>query len=264
MKAAGFKGALYSPGVTYSPSVLSAQPNVAAALDGEYDNVQFAVQELSDSAAVKQINTDLAAIGKPPDVTLGAVIGYWSADQFIAMLQATAAKGPVTPDTLQQTVNAGFTWTPQPAGSALARRRGQQRTRAARSAASCCRSKAASSPSRTPSTATRTSEAPAPSPTSSGWVAGPVAHPSEGPGIPPAGPFGLTAGEAGSPSATKAAPVPVVDTPGRGGSGLRPDTARISCSAKRQVPSTFLNLSWYWPMNTGCSGKSVTAWKTVT
>ena len=116
MKAAGFKGALYSPGVTYSPSVLSAQPNVAAALDGEYDNVQFAVQELSDSAAVKQINTDLAAIGKPTGVTLGAAVGYWSADQFIAMLQATAAKGPVTPDTFQQTVNAGFTWTPQPAG----------------------------------------------------------------------------------------------------------------------------------------------------
>lgn len=86
MKAAGFKGALYSPGVTYSRSVLSSQPNVAAALDGQYDNVQFAVQELTDSAAVKQINTDLAAIGKPTGVTLGAAVGYWSADQFIAMV----------------------------------------------------------------------------------------------------------------------------------------------------------------------------------
>jgi branched-chain amino acid transport system substrate-binding protein len=117
LKAAGFKGALYSPGVTYAPSVLSAQANVASALDGQYDNVQFAVQELSDSAAVKQINTDLQAIGKPTGVTLGAAVGYWSADQFIAMLKATAAKGgDVTPDTFEQTVNTGFTWTPQPAG----------------------------------------------------------------------------------------------------------------------------------------------------
>jgi ABC-type branched-subunit amino acid transport system substrate-binding protein len=72
MKAAGFKGTLYSPGVTYAPSVLQSQANVAQALDGEYDNVQFAVQEMSDNAAVKQINTDLAAIGKPTGVTLGA------------------------------------------------------------------------------------------------------------------------------------------------------------------------------------------------
>jgi len=117
MKAAGFKGALYSPGVTYAPSVLSSQPNVAAALDGEYDNVQFAVQELTDSAAVKQINTDLSAIGKPTGVTLGAAVGYWSADQFIDMLQAAAAKGgTLTPESFDQTINAGFTWTPQPAG----------------------------------------------------------------------------------------------------------------------------------------------------
>jgi branched-chain amino acid transport system substrate-binding protein len=117
MKAAGFKGALYSPGVTYAPAVLSAQPSVAAAIDGEYDNVQFAVQELSDNAAVKQIGTDLQAIGKPPGVTLGVAVGYWSADQFIAMLQAAAAKGgTLTPETFDQSVNAGFTWTPQPAG----------------------------------------------------------------------------------------------------------------------------------------------------
>jgi branched-chain amino acid transport system substrate-binding protein len=117
MKAAGYKGALYSPGVTYAPSVLSAQPNVAAALDGEYDNVQFAVQELTDSAAVKQINTDLQAIGKPTGVTLGAAVGYWSADQFIAMLQFAASKGgTLTPESFTQAVNSGFTWTPKPDG----------------------------------------------------------------------------------------------------------------------------------------------------
>ena len=117
LKTAGFKGLLYSPGVTYAPSVLSAQPNVAAALDGQYDNVQFAVQEMSGSAAVKQINDDLQAIGKPTGVTLGAAVGYWSADQFIAMLQAAAAKGgTLTSQSFDQTVNAGFTWTPQPAG----------------------------------------------------------------------------------------------------------------------------------------------------
>ena len=116
MKAAGYKGALYSPGVTYAPSVLSAQPNVASALDGEYDNVQFAVQELSNSAAVKQINDDLQAIGKPTGVTLGAAVGYWSADQFIAMLQAAAAKGgTLTSQSFTDTVNAGFTWKPEPA-----------------------------------------------------------------------------------------------------------------------------------------------------
>ncbi len=117
MKAAGFKGALYSPGVTYAPSVLSSQPNVAAALDAEYDNVQFAVQEMTDNAAVKQINTDLAAAGKPTGVTLGAAIGYWSADQLITLLQNAASKGgTVTSDSLDSTANAGATWNPQPAG----------------------------------------------------------------------------------------------------------------------------------------------------
>jgi ABC-type branched-subunit amino acid transport system substrate-binding protein len=117
MLAAGFKGVLYSPGVTYSPSTLASQPNVAQALNGEYDNVQFAVQEMSDSAAVKQINTDLTAIGKPAGVTLGAAVGYWSADQFITLLQAAAKSGgTVTPDSLDQAANAGVTWTPQPTG----------------------------------------------------------------------------------------------------------------------------------------------------
>ena len=182
MKAAGFKGALYSPGVTYAPSVLTAQPNVAAALDGEYDNVQFAVQELTDSPAVKQINADLTAIGKPTDVTLGAAVGYWSADQFIAMLQATAAKGAVTPDTFQQTVNAGFTWTPQPAGGTCpetwpaAHTGGQvggimlqiQSGKFAVKDTFNCYSYLLQ--------------------LSSVWAAGPVSHPSEGPGIPPPGP----------------------------------------------------------------------------
>jgi ABC-type branched-subunit amino acid transport system substrate-binding protein len=121
MKAAGFKGILYSPGVTYAPSVLSSQANVATALDGEYDNVQFAVQEMTDNAAVKQINSDLQAIGKPAGVTLGAAVGYWSADQFITLLQAAAAKGgDVTPDTLDQAANAGAAWNPQPAGGTCA------------------------------------------------------------------------------------------------------------------------------------------------
>jgi branched-chain amino acid transport system substrate-binding protein len=119
MKAAGFKGAMYSPGVTYAPSVLQSQATVAAALDGEYDNVEFATAEESNSPAVQQIDTDLQAIGKPAGVTLGAAVGYWTADQLIAMLQAAAAKGgTLTPDSFDQTINAGFTWNPSPAGGA--------------------------------------------------------------------------------------------------------------------------------------------------
>jgi ABC-type branched-subunit amino acid transport system substrate-binding protein len=117
MKAAGFKGILYSPGVTYAPSVLSSQANVATALDGEYDNVQFAVQEMTGNAAVQKINSDLQAIGKPAGVTLGVAIGYWSADQFITLLQAAAAKGgDLTPDSFDQAANAGAAWSPSPAG----------------------------------------------------------------------------------------------------------------------------------------------------
>jgi branched-chain amino acid transport system substrate-binding protein len=106
MKTAGYKGILYSPGVTYAPSVLQSQASVAAALE-----------EQSDNPAVQQIDSDLQAIGKPTGVTLGAAVGYWTADQLIDMLQATAAKGqPLTPDSFDQTINAGFTWNPQPAG----------------------------------------------------------------------------------------------------------------------------------------------------
>jgi hypothetical protein len=68
MKAANYKGILYSPGVTYALTVLQSQPNVAAALDGEYDDVEFAVQEQADNPAVQQINNDLQAPDAPSEM----------------------------------------------------------------------------------------------------------------------------------------------------------------------------------------------------
>jgi hypothetical protein len=46
-------------------------------------------------------------------ISLSDQIGYWTGDLFVQMLKATAAAGrPLTGDGIQQTVNAGFNYTP--------------------------------------------------------------------------------------------------------------------------------------------------------
>ena len=59
-----------------------------------------------------QMKADLKAIGASTDIELGTAIGYWTADMLIGMLQATAAKGPITQQTFHDVVNAGLTENP--------------------------------------------------------------------------------------------------------------------------------------------------------
>jgi ABC-type branched-subunit amino acid transport system substrate-binding protein len=119
LKSGGFKGTIVN-GVTYLPGQLAAQPSEAAALNGVYVENEFPADE-NGTAAVKQAQQDLVAVGQPPHLTTGVSIGYWSAIVFEQMLKATLVKvggdpNKVTGATLQQTVNANFTYTDPLAG----------------------------------------------------------------------------------------------------------------------------------------------------
>jgi branched-chain amino acid transport system substrate-binding protein len=115
LKAAGFKGVIFN-GTGYLPSQLATQSNLAAALDGTYTIVQAPAQE-DQSPAIKQMEADLKAINAPTSIDLGTAIGYWTADMFIQMLKATAAKGPITQQSFHDVVNAGVTLNPEMKGS---------------------------------------------------------------------------------------------------------------------------------------------------
>jgi ABC-type branched-subunit amino acid transport system substrate-binding protein len=110
LKAGGYTGAIQDF-QTYFPGLLS-QANVASALEGEYIDAQIPPQE-AQTPAIKQLEKDLTAIGKPSTISLGDQVGYWTGDLLVQMLKATAAAGhPLTGDGIQQTVNAGFSYKP--------------------------------------------------------------------------------------------------------------------------------------------------------
>jgi ABC-type branched-subunit amino acid transport system substrate-binding protein len=107
LRQGGYQGAIWNP-TAYVPGLLSAQPQLAAALNGSLVVSQFPPQEQA-SAAVKQAQNDLKAANAPTDLTLGVSVGWWSAETFIQQLQATAAKGDVTPANFVKTIHAGWT-----------------------------------------------------------------------------------------------------------------------------------------------------------
>jgi ABC-type branched-subunit amino acid transport system substrate-binding protein len=114
LKAAGWKGAIFN-GVTYFPGQLASQANERAALNGVYVQNEFPANE-NNTPAVKQEEKDLTAVGAPPELTSGTSIGYWSAIVLEQMLRATLKSVGGNPDkvtgqTLEKTVNAGFTYT---------------------------------------------------------------------------------------------------------------------------------------------------------
>jgi branched-chain amino acid transport system substrate-binding protein len=114
LNAAGFAG-MQVAFVTYNPGLLQTQPDVAAALEGQYINIQVPPQEEA-SPAIKQFEADLEAIGEEPFITLGASIGYWQADVFIQMLKAVGPE--LTPESLSELVNSGeFTYEPELEGA---------------------------------------------------------------------------------------------------------------------------------------------------
>ena len=100
-------------GVAYVPGALQALPSVAQALNGAYVDSQIPPQE-SQTAAIKHITDDLVAIGKPPFVTLGGAIAYWSADVLIHMLDKVGRN--LTPTTFQSTINGSFHYQPDQNG----------------------------------------------------------------------------------------------------------------------------------------------------
>jgi branched-chain amino acid transport system substrate-binding protein len=114
--AVGLAGALNGSGydgvvqsfVTYVPGVLEDQPDVAAALEGTYVNVQIPPQE-DDTPAIHQIEEDLDAIGEDTFITFGTAVGYWQADLFIQALEA--AESP-TAEAIQAVMTGGFTYEP--------------------------------------------------------------------------------------------------------------------------------------------------------
>ena len=115
--AAGYKGVLYSP-VGYSEGLLQAQPSVKAALQGQIVDSEFPAAE-DNSAAVKQIETALKAIGKSEPLGLGAAIGYYDADMLVQMLQNAAKKGkPITGAGITEAANSGFTYKVSATGGA--------------------------------------------------------------------------------------------------------------------------------------------------
>lgn len=104
LKASGYKGKI----LTYSgyiPGLLESTPDVAAALDGTYVITQFPPQE-GGSDATTQIEEDLEAIEVEPFISLGVASGYWSADAYIAMLDA--AGEDLSAEGFAETINGGF------------------------------------------------------------------------------------------------------------------------------------------------------------
>jgi ABC-type branched-subunit amino acid transport system substrate-binding protein len=118
LKAAGYKGSILN-GVTYFPGQLASNPSEEATLQGSYISNQFPAGE-DNTPATRQAIADLKAVGAPPYLTTGVSIGYWSAQLFIAMLKATAAKvggaDKVTQQAMYRVVNAGFTYKDSLAG----------------------------------------------------------------------------------------------------------------------------------------------------
>ena len=111
LRQAGYEGPVVNF-VTYVPGLLEAQPDLAAALQGVWVNTQIPPSE-SDSPATQQVATDLEAIGEDPFVTLGASVGYWSADVLVQQL--TAAGADLTPETFQAAMQ-DFTYEPLEGG----------------------------------------------------------------------------------------------------------------------------------------------------
>jgi len=113
LKQGGYKGVIANF-VGYLPGQLAKQPNVAAALDGTYVDVQYPPGEAS-SPAISQFKADLKAINQPQVIDIGDSLGYWQADVLIAMMKAAGSN--LTGASLQQAVNSGtFKYTPSLSG----------------------------------------------------------------------------------------------------------------------------------------------------
>ena len=107
LRQAGYKGAIWNP-TAYVPGLFAAQPQLAQAVNGSLVVANFPPAEDRSPAAL-QVESDLKAIGAPTVFSLGEAVGWWSAEEFIQELQATAAKGPLTQANFGKVINAGWT-----------------------------------------------------------------------------------------------------------------------------------------------------------
>jgi ABC-type branched-subunit amino acid transport system substrate-binding protein len=110
LREAGYKGAFWNPSA-YVPGLFAAEPTLAQALDGSLVVADFPPAEQGSPAAL-QMESDLKAIGAPTTFSLGEAVGWWSGEEFIQELQATAAKGAVTQANFEKVINAGWTIKP--------------------------------------------------------------------------------------------------------------------------------------------------------
>jgi hypothetical protein len=109
LQGTGYTGAIFNR-AAYAPATVASQSDVASTLNGVYVEAPYPVNEDAGNPAVAQMQADLRAIGKPPEVDLANAIGYWSADILIQLLQATASRGPLTPQAMIDTAAGGWTY----------------------------------------------------------------------------------------------------------------------------------------------------------
>lgn len=114
LRQAGYKGALWNPSA-YVPGLFASQPQLAQALNGSLVVANFPPAEQRSPASL-QLQSDLKAIGAPANYSLGEAVGWWSGEEFIQELQATAAKGPLTQANFEKVINAGWTIKPLTGG----------------------------------------------------------------------------------------------------------------------------------------------------
>lgn len=111
LRAVGYKGDIVSiSGV--SPDVFTASQSAAATLDKSYQGSPFPVAG-DNTPASKQEVADLQAINAYHNgFSFGQSVGYWTADEFIDMLKATAKAGPLSQQNFEKVVNGGsYTYT---------------------------------------------------------------------------------------------------------------------------------------------------------
>jgi branched-chain amino acid transport system substrate-binding protein len=115
-KSLGYKGDFYAQS-GLPPNLFQGSANAAATLDGSYQGSLWPTAT-DNSPASKQEVADLtkAGIYTSGGFSFGQSVGYWTADQFVSMLEATAKAGPLTQQNFEQTVNGGSYTYQGPAG----------------------------------------------------------------------------------------------------------------------------------------------------
>ncbi len=109
LRQAGYKGAIVNP-TAYVPGLLVQQKQLAEALDGSLVQSGFPPLE-GGSAATKQALSDVTTDKQGTQLSLGIEVGWFSADEFIAELQAVAKAGlPLTSANFVKVIHGGFTY----------------------------------------------------------------------------------------------------------------------------------------------------------